>query len=97
MVIINCFLLFVLALFGLYKCQNSEFAEENRKIQAAQEIPHVIREADGCKVYEFKSNGNNHYFTRCGETVSTDRDYTKSCGKGCVKHETETIVTNGNK
>lgn len=85
--------------FGVYKCATSEwFEEEGRAEQAArraEETPHIIREADGCKVYAFKS-GEWHYFTRCGATVTTDRTYTESCGKNCRRSKTETIVTNGN-
>lgn len=60
-------------------------------------IPHVIREADGCKVYAFTAGSKEHYFTRCAGMVTTDRNYEvkKSCGKNCTKTEqhTETIVT----
>lgn len=68
-------------------------AEEARLAQ-----PHVIREADGCKVYGWK-DGSWHYFTRCSVpgTVTTDRNYTVDvkCGKNCTRQEprTETIVT----
>jgi hypothetical protein len=74
-------------------------AGEIAKVQAEQ-TPHVIREADGCKVYAFKAGDSTHYFTRCpNATVTTDRSYTVACGtpkaqKQCPK--IETIVT-GNK
>ena len=66
-------------------------AQEARRVAA--ETPHVIREVDGCKVYEFEKEGRNHFFTRCPTQTSTDRTYTTSCGKNCSKVITETIVT----
>jgi hypothetical protein len=62
----------------------------------AERTPHVIREADGCKVYAFKGDGVYHYFTRCGSTVTTDHQYTESCGKKCTTTKTESITTEGN-
>lgn len=61
-------------------------AEENR-VKAAKEAadrqPHVVREADGCKVYAFKSGDRWHYFTRCpnAHTV-TDTAYEQCTGSG---------------
>jgi nitrous oxide reductase accessory protein NosL len=54
--------------------------------------PRIIREIDGCTVYRFKEGGYSHYFTRCGTSVSTDRNYSVRSGK--TSHTvTETIVT----
>lgn len=61
--------------------------------RVVRETPHVIREADGCKVYEFEAQGRNHYFTRCPATTSTERNYTVSCGKNCTTVKQETIIT----
>lgn len=52
----------------------------------ANETPHVIREADGCKVYAFLSGDRYHYFTRCPDarTVtesSWDECHTEMVGK----------------
>jgi hypothetical protein len=70
--------------------------ENEREAQErADETPHVIREADGCKVYAFKSGSDFHYFTRCGSTVTTERNWTERQGKQSV-HKSETIVTEGN-
>ena len=84
----------------VYGCNFSDWAKRDAAARQAQEradaTPHVIREADGCKVYAFKS-GDWHYFTRCGSTVTTERNWTENCGKACVKHKSETIVTEGNK
>lgn len=33
--------------------------------QRSRTTPHVVREADGCKVYAFERGGRDHYFTRC--------------------------------
>jgi hypothetical protein len=82
-------------------CENrpEKIAERRAEAEAARRaaIPHVIREADGCKVYEFTAYGKTHFFTRCADSVTTDRNYEvkKSCGKNCTKTEqhTETIVT----
>jgi hypothetical protein len=76
-------------------------AEEAARAEAERRaaIPHVIRQADGCKVYTWKGGGQWHYFTRCSpaDTVTTERSYTEkvSCGKNCTKHvpRKEVIVT----
>ena len=78
----------------------AERAAEERSKQAErvrQETPHVIREADGSKVYAFKSVGRWHYFTRCpGEVVTTDTAYEQCTGSGksrSCKELHESIVT----
>lgn len=40
-----------------------------------------IFKKDNCTVYRFYDSGN-HYFTDCGETMST-----VSCGKHCTRQE----------
>lgn len=45
-------------------------------------------EKDACKIYRFRDNGRDHYFTSCGETVS---GYTSNCGKSCTKWNPENI------
>jgi len=60
--------------------------------ERAERTPHVIREADGCKVYAFKANGRDHYFTRCGgQPVPTLTSHSESCGKNCTRTFTEEI------
>jgi hypothetical protein len=90
-----------LPVFGIAKCQQSEWYQASEREKRAQEkadaTPHVIREADGCKVYAFKSGGTYHYFTRCGATVTTERIYAENCGKNCTKQKSEVIVTENNK
>lgn len=75
-----------------YKQHQKESAEEDRK----NAIPHVIREFDGCKVYAFETD-REHYFTRCGSTVTTETNWETHCGKACTKKESDSIVTEGNK
>jgi hypothetical protein len=88
-----------LLVFGISSCQETEWYKESKRQEAIQEqrdrTPHVIREADGCKVYAFKGDGW-HYFTRCGETVTTERTYQVKEGK-TTKTKTETIATENNK
>lgn len=64
--------------------------------RAAARVPVAIGSADGCTVYRFEDRGV-HYFTRCGEQVTTTRNYTESCGKACSRSRTEEITTEGNK
>lgn len=51
-----------LPIFGLYSCQQSEWWQAGERAQAERErreaTPHVVREADGCKVYAFKHGGD---------------------------------------
>jgi hypothetical protein len=88
-----------ITVFGMHSCFNSDWMKETERRNAAQAAadaqPRVIREVDGCKVYTFKS-GDWHYFTRCGEVVTTERHYDVRVGK-TTQHKQETIVTEGNK
>jgi hypothetical protein len=92
--------------FGVCKCtqwyDNLPSTKAADAAQAAQDLanrtPHVIREADGCKVYAFQAGDRDtyHYFTRCGDgTVTTERNYDERHGK-TTEHKTESIVTQGN-
>ncbi|HEX5126379.1 MAG TPA: hypothetical protein VFW00_06540 [Rhodocyclaceae bacterium] len=86
--------------FGINSCVNSEWYRGMERIEAirarAAATPHVIREADGCKVYEFSAAGRDHYFTRCGAVVTTEKTGSESCGKNCTRPTSEIIVTKGN-
>lgn len=88
-----------LVIFGIHACNQSDWYQASKAADAAQaradQTPHVIREADGCKVYAFKSNNYWHYFTRCGSTVTTDASHGERSGK-TTKTVTETITTQGN-
>jgi hypothetical protein len=82
----------VLGLIGTFQLMFGLSAEQKVEMR----VPRLLSEADGCRVYKFVDDGT-HYFTRCGEQVSTERNYTESCGKGCTRHRTESITTEGNK
>ncbi|WP_157654163.1 hypothetical protein [Burkholderia ubonensis] len=90
-----------LAILGVAKCTNSDWYQESERRRKADEraaaTPHVIREADNCKVYAWKDNGGTgttHYFTKCpNATVTTDRQYEVKCGKTCTRTETESVTT----
>ena len=84
--------LIVLGLIGTFQLMFGLSAEQKVEMR----VPRLLSEADGCRVYKFVDDGT-HYFTRCGEQVSTERNYTESCGKGCTRHRTESITTDGNK
>ena len=84
-----------LALFLGFAFLQSTFgpSEEQR---ARDRVPAVVSSADGCTVYKFYDNGNWHYFTKCGGTVTTTKNYTESCGKNCSRSRTENMTTEGN-
>ena len=63
---------------------------------AIDRIPAAVSSADGCTVYRFYDNSSWHYFTKCGGTVTTTKNYTESCGKGCSRSRTENMTTEGN-
>ena len=87
-----------LPIFGLYSRQQSEWRRDGERAQAERErreaTPHVVREADGCKVYAFKHvGGRYHYFTRCGSTTTTSSSW-ESCNtsgkaRSCEHEEIE--------
>ena len=87
---------FVVITFGAVIVMVSP-SEEQRVKQAAQDeadrVPQFLSEKDGCKVYAFKQGGTWHYFTNCGKTTTTEKNYTEYCGKACVRHKTESITT----
>jgi len=88
-VVVMCFLAWAMA-YGLWLGFGPS-KEEREKSHAMQ----VIQEIDGCKVYRFY-DGNYHYVTRCGDKVTTQKNWDESCGKACTRHRTEDITTEGN-
>ena len=64
--------------------------------RANDRVPAVVSSADGCTVYRFYDKSNWHYFTKCGGTVTTTKNYTESCGKNCSRPRTENMTTEGN-
>lgn len=85
-------LLVVVALVLVFQSAFGPTPEE----QATGRVPVAIGAADGCTVYRFVDNGK-HYFTRCGETVTTTKNYNEYCGKACTRPRQEQITTEGNK
>ena len=58
--------------------RNTRYNQE-RLQRTANEKPHVIREADGCKVYTFLVGDRYQFFTRCKDgNVSTENNW-KEC------------------
>lgn len=83
-----------LAVYGIYDFFKSpEQREKDRQQDVYEATPHVYSQVDGCTVYTWKANGNHHYFTRCGNKVTTEGNRSESCGKGCSKNVKEIIVT----
>jgi hypothetical protein len=84
-------------LFGLvWGCSQADWVKESARRAEAREAaaatPHVIREVDGCKVYEFKAGGHLHYFTRCPKETTTDSVYDGGTSKHHdYHHDTQTI------
>ena len=64
--------------------------------RAKDRVPAVVSSADDCTVYKFYDNGSWHYFTKCGGTVTTTKNYTENCGKGCSRSRTENMTPEGN-
>ena len=58
----------------------------------ARETPHVVREADGCKVYAFERGGRDHYFTRCPAATDTETTWSEFCGKNCRREKSSNII-----
>jgi hypothetical protein len=78
----------LLSVAALSACDNR--TPEEHKLA---ETPHVIREIDDCKTYEFEAGESEHYFTRCpNSTVTHEHDWTEQKGKSHVRKQ-ETNVT----
>tara|TARA_R110000868_G_scaffold300295_4_gene560781 strand:+ start:32243 stop:32569 length:327 start_codon:yes stop_codon:yes gene_type:complete len=90
LVLIAC--LFILAGFVFLQAMFGPSDEQRAK----DRVPAVVSSADGCTVYKFYDKGNWHYFTKCGGTVTTTKNYTESCGKNCSRSRTENMTTEGN-
>lgn len=91
-----------LPIFGMHSCQQSEWWQASERARAERErreaTPHVVREADGCKVYAFKAHERYHYFTRCGSTTTTSSSW-ESCNtsgkvRSCKREHGEIEVQN---
>ena len=85
-------------ILAIVKCNDSDWykAQKHRdEVREAQEAtPRIIRNTiDGCTVYTFKDSGNWHYFIRCANTTTTEKNWTENCGKNCTRNRQETIIT----
>ena len=89
-VIVMCFLALAMA-YGLWL----GFGPSEDELERSHAMQ-VIQEVDGCKVYRFY-DGDYHYVTRCGEKVTTQKNWDEYCGKACIRHRTEDITTEGNR
>ena len=88
-VVVICFLAWAMA-YGLWLGFGPS-KEDSARDHAMQ----VVQEIDGCKVYRFY-DGNYHYVTRCGDKVTTQKNWNENCGKACTRQRTEDITTEGN-
>ena len=84
MVFIGLGVVFLMGVFG----PSDEQLAQMHKTQ-------IISEMDGCKVYRFY-DGNYHYVTRCGDKVTTQKNWSEYCGKACTRRRTEELVTEDN-
>lgn len=88
-----------LAVVGIVSCNQTDWWQGIEREREAERrdrgAPRVIAQsADGCYVYTFQAGGDWHYFTRCGSTVTTDRNYSVPCGKArCSRVESITTHT----
>lgn len=89
---------------GVVSCNRSEWYQEGERQRDAERAaqakadatPHVIREADGCKVYTFKAAEKWHYFTRCPNNTTTESHHDEQQGSGKQRKTVdvaETVVT----
>lgn len=87
--------------FGMISCNRSDWFKQHEidriAKEQAEQTPHVIREADGCKVYAFKSGDRYHYFARCPDARTVTESSWDEChpigsakSKKCVT-KTESI------
>ena len=89
------FLVFIAAIgwftwFIFWYTPDPKLAVQEKAIQVQRETPRIIRNVDGCQVYQFEANDRIHYFTRCA-SGTTETETQQYCGKNCSY--TETIAT----
>ena len=82
------FVLGFIFFIGLIFVPSDEAIAKNHAMQ-------VIQTFDNCKVYRFYDR-EYHYITKCGDKVTTQKNWDESCGKACTRHRTEDITTEGN-
>ena len=89
------FLVIGVGILGAFILFIGKIAEPSPEYKSEQRIPVAISAVDGCTVYRFV-DGGTHYFTRCSGTVTTTKNYTENCGKGCTRRRQEELTTEGN-
>jgi len=88
-------LIAMISIFAVILSLQAMFGPSDEQ-RAMGRVPAVVSSADGCTVYRFYDNSSWHYFTKCGGTVTTTKNYTENCGKGCTRSRTENMTTEGN-
>ena len=78
----------LLSLIGFCFVPSDEAIAKNHAMQ-------VIQTFDNCKVYRFYDR-EYHYITKCGDKVTTQKNWDESCGKACTRRKTEELVTEEN-
>lgn len=86
---------------GITSCAESDWYVKQQKANAAAEaadrVPRLISEADGCKVYAFKGGDHWQYFTRCPQaqtTTDTATTVTERHGKTTTTRVDHDVITN---
>ena len=87
-------LLIGFSVWGFLFLINFCFVPSNEAI-AKDHAMQVIQEFDNCKVYRFWDR-EYHYITKCGDNVTTQKNWNENGGKACTRHRTEDITTEGN-
>ena len=87
-------LLIGFSVLGLLFLINFCFVPSDEAI-AKNHAMQVIQTFDNCKVYRFYDR-EYHYITKCGDKVTTQKNWDEKCGKACTRHRTEDITTEGN-
>ena len=87
-------LLIGFSVFGLLSLIGFCFVPSNEEL-AKDHAMQVIQEFDNCKVYRFYDR-EYHYITKCGDKVTTQKNWDEKCGKACTRHRTEDITTEDN-
>jgi len=70
----------ILALYAVFGPTPEQRAELNK--------PRIVSRFEDCEIWIFE---NTHYVTRCGNHTVTERHYSESCGKACIKQKVERI------
>lgn len=69
-----------LLVLSVVACAEKIPAQEVTVVQQNYQVDKLF-EVDGCRVYRFRDNGYNRYFTNCPGSTQ----WNESCGKGCTR------------